>query len=336
MRVLILHDRPAPDGGADDQDTIVQVRTVRAALRELGHQASAAPFSPHPPDLAAALDAARPDAVFNLVEGNGRGGHTIHHAPALLEDAGIPFTGAGAEAMALSSNKLFAKAVLTAHDVATPPWRTGCGADAPADTGRWIVKSVWEHASIGLDEDCVLDAPGAAALRAALARCAPAMGGECFAEGYVAGREFNIALLEDAAGPRLLPSAEMRFEGDWGGRPRIVGYKAKWDETAPEYAATRRSFAFGAADGALLAALGDAALACWHAFGLGGYARVDFRVGPDGQPLVIDVNANPCLSPDGGFRAALERGGTPLPDAVEAILRAALAREASAAGSRAA
>ncbi|MFH2099767.1 MAG: D-alanine--D-alanine ligase, partial [Pseudomonadota bacterium] len=48
--------------------------------------------------------------------------------------------------------------------------------------------------------------------------------------------------------------------------------------------------------------------------------RVDFRVDPDGNPFILEVNANPCLSPDAGFAAAVDRAGMPFDRAVERIL----------------
>jgi D-alanine-D-alanine ligase len=62
-------------------------------------------------------------------------------------------------------------------------------------------------------------------------------------------------------------------------------------------------------DRGFLENLARIALECWRAFELQGYARVDFRVDRDGRPWVLEVNANPCLSPDAGFAAAAERGG---------------------------
>jgi D-alanine-D-alanine ligase len=47
-------------------------------------------------------------------------------------------------------------------------------------------------------------------------------------------------------------------------------------------------------------------LRCWDIFSLRGYARVDFRVDHQGKPWVLEINSNPCLSPDAGFAAALQ------------------------------
>jgi D-alanine-D-alanine ligase len=237
--------------------------------------------------------------------------------------------------MRRSMHKLEAKAVLSAAGVPTPAWlergmlvRLASQNSGESELpGRWIVKSVTEHASAGLDEDSVLGPISAAGLLAALDARVARHGGEWFAEGYVEGREFNIALLDGPSGPQVLPPAEMVFTGWDEGRPRVLGFAAKWAEHTAEYQSTVRSFDFPPEDAPLLGRLSTAARACWHAFGLSGYARVDFRVDQDGLPLVIDVNANPCLSPDAGFAAALARAGIPFARAVERILAAGLAQK---------
>ena len=71
----------------------------------------------------------------------------------------------------------------------------------------------------------------------------------------------------------------------------------------------------------MLLRLKDLALRCWQVFDLRGYARVDFRIDSAGKPWVLEVNTNPCLSPDGGFYAALERSGLTFIQAIERIIR---------------
>ena len=93
------------------------------------------------------------------------------------------------------------------------------------------------------------------------------------------------------------------------GKPRLVGYRAKWDESfvrVSQHGASLRGRARRSR--VLCAALRAIASRCWDIFGLRGYARVDFRVDADGRPWVLEVNANPCLSPDAGFAAALAAG----------------------------
>jgi D-alanine-D-alanine ligase len=330
MKVVLLAARPAPGAGPDDLDTLAQAAALTQALAGLDHIVARADFSLDLPATARTLARIAPDAVFNLVESVEGNARLIHLAPALLDDLGLAYTGSDQAAVLLSNHKLLGKRLLAPHGIPTPAWtdRAALLRGAPLPGGPLIVKSVTEHASTGLDDDSVLTPADPAGLVAALDRAAGRHGGEWFAEGYVAGREFNVALLEGPDGPQVLPAAEMHFANFAPERPRVVGYAAKWDEASDDYAGTVRSFDFPESDRDLLTALARLALRTWTAFGLGGYARVDFRVDEAGRPQVIDVNANPCLSPGAGFAAALARADIPYAQAVSCILDAALARKA--------
>jgi len=330
MKVVLLATRPEPGAGPDDLDTLAQAAALGQALAGLGHTVARADFSLDLPAAARALARVAPDVVVNLVESVAGNARLIHLAPALLEDLGLAYTGSDQAAVLLSNHKVLGKRLLAPHHIPTPAWidRAGLLRGEPLLGGPLIVKSVTEHASTGLDDDSVLTSAAPAELLAALDRAAARHGGEWFAEGYLPGREFNVALLEASDGPRVLPVAEMHFANFAPHRPRVVGYAAKWDEASDDYAGTVRSFEFPESDRGLLDALADLARRTWRVFGLGGYARVDFRVDGAGQPQVIDVNANPCLSPDAGFAAALGQADIPYPAAVARILDAALARRA--------
>jgi D-alanine-D-alanine ligase len=304
-KVAILYGAVAADAAPDEQDVLVEVETVRAALAGLGYAPLSVPISL---DLEAArrrLMHIRPAFVFNLVESVEGQGRLIHLAPALLESLGLPFTGASADAAYVTSNKPLAKRLMSAAGIATPAW-AGPGL-APDFPGPYIVKSVWEHASIGIDDSSVTNER--ARLASLVRKRERRHGGEWFVEAFVDGREFNLSLLGGPGGVELLPPAEMCFVDYPTGKPRIVNYAAKWDEQAFEFHATQRRFDFPAEDSGLLERLRAAALACWRLFDLRGYARVDCRVDPAGAVRVLEVNINPCLSPDAGFAAAAGRAG---------------------------
>jgi len=71
-----------------------------------------------------------------------------------------------------------------------------------------------------------------------------------------------------------------------------------------EYINTVREFPGNKLSDRLEKNLMDSALACWQLFGLKGYARVDVRVDSNENVFVLEINANPCISPDSGFVAA--------------------------------
>jgi D-alanine-D-alanine ligase len=245
--------------------------------------------------------------------------------PMLLEALGVPFTGAPSRAMFLTSNKPLAKGWLKYHHLPTPPWiedesGTAAGSRGSSDrlAGKWIVKPVWEDASVGLHDASVVADIGAARERLAACR---ARGGTWFAEAYVEGREFNVSLLARAdGGVRVLPVAEIRFVDYPPGKPRIVGYDAKWREGSFEYRSTPRDYALSRTDPELSHRIGVLAWECWRAFGLRGYARVDIRVDEHGEPWVLEINANPCLASDAGFAAALAEAGIPFEQAIARIV----------------
>jgi D-alanine-D-alanine ligase len=308
--IVLLHDAAAAAGRPDSSDTLLEAQAIAAALERLGYATTTLPVGLDLGALERALHELRPHAVFNLVESLEGSGRLLSCVPALLASLGVPFTGCSAEALAATSNKPAAKRLLRLAEIATPALLDAAAGDGAGD-GTWIVKSVFEHASLGIDDSSVV-AGREAAGRVLEARRAQ-LGGDWFAERFVPGRELNVGILAAPEGPRLLPVAELRFEGFPATKPAIVGYAAKWDVDSFEYRHTVRSFDV---EPALAARAERLALACWELFALDGYARVDFRADASGLLFVLEVNANPCLAPDAGFAAALAQAGIAFDDAI--------------------
>ncbi|MEJ5375793.1 MAG: GNAT family N-acetyltransferase [bacterium] len=322
MRPLIVSCAKASGAAPDELDDLLQVQTVRAALWELGYDPRLFWFTL---DLKAAQSELKrlcPPFVFNLLEGLDGKGSLIHLGPAILDALGLTYTGCSAESLLLCSNKLLAKRLLRMAGLRTPDWveKKELGRNTPKSSAL-ILKSVWEHASAGLDEDSLVMAQDCESLEAHLARKAQAMGTEVFAEQYIEGREFNVSLLEGSSGPEVLPVAEILFQDYEESRPRIVCYKAKWDPESFQYHHTPRSFDFPDRE-RLVPILGELALRCWSLFSLRGYARVDIRLDCEGRPWILEVNPNPCISPDAGFMAAASQAGLGATEVVARILEA--------------
>jgi len=325
VKIVLLHDASASDGRVDELDALEQVEVVASTLRRLGHETTTLGFGLDLESVRRELIEIDPDLVFNLVESVGGEGRLIHLAPALLDSLGIPYTGAPTEAMFLTSHKILAKRMLARSGERTPTWmdEDGRAGGEIAYPARFIVKSVWEDASLGLDDDTVVEVEGPDALRECIRSRKSSLGGEAFAEAWVEGREFNLALLELEGRWACLPVPEMLFVDYPAGKPKLVGYRAKWDDASFEATHTMRSFDLDPRDRVLHRELEVLARRVCRQFGLRGYARVDVRVDSQGRPWILELNANPCLSLDAGYIAAAEQAGHDAPFVVDAIVRAA-------------
>jgi len=328
MRIAILHPAIASKASPDEQDILVQAEAIGRMLLTLGHTPVNLTCTLDLNGLKCSLVDFKPDLVFNLVESLDGRMSMIHLVPFLLDALQIPYTGCCAEAILVTSNKILSKDRMVTAGLPTPAWIGPFPGGLPSlslpppmdEPGRWIVKSVWEHASIGLDEssDLVFDRSDIVADK--LKKLSSRFGGACFAERFIEGREFNISLIASPCGPQILSPAEILFEGYPPGSLRIVGYRAKWVESSFEFHHTLRRFDFPPQDDDLIEKLRQLALKCWQVFGLSGYARVDFRVDEDGNPWILEINTNPCLSPDAGFVAALHASGVEYLRAIQNIL----------------
>ena len=266
------------------------------------------------------LPSRRPLVIFNLIDAIDGDGRLAPRVPARLDALGIAYTGCSTSALSATLSKVATKLKLAYAGLPTPEWSAdGTGLDPDV---RVIVKAVWEHGSLGLDETSVMrctDAPRAVAAHTLHLKT------EHFAEVYVEGREFHVALIEGmCGGVEVLPIIEIRFEGVETCEPKIYGFDGKWTPDSAAYMGTVRRFGLEQDEPELAAVLNQFARACWTLFGFSGYARVDFRVDPTGAPYIIDVNPNPYLSRDAEDAAAAARAGFSYSDLIASIVESSL------------
>ena len=332
MKIAIVHNAIEDSDRPDEADVQVQVDAVSNALTELEHETVTVPCTLDLSRLKEILSDLKPDRVFNLVESLDGQDRLIHLVPSILDTLSLPYTGCVSTALFMTSNKLLAKSRMLACHIPTPAFVPGSALlsdenESPVPVSfsntAWLIKSVWDHASYGIKEDVLNTASHAADLEVLLEQKHRETGKEWFAEQYIDGREFNVSILDSQQGPLILPPAEICFCDFPKNKPKIVGYKAKWETDSFEYQHTVRRFDFPFSDTPLLEKIRRITLKCRQAFHLSGYARVDFRVDPAGRPWVLEINANPCLSPDAGFAAALTRAGISYTKGIHRIVESA-------------
>jgi D-alanine-D-alanine ligase len=316
MKILIIHNKLSENALTDEMDVMEQVRLVEESLISLDHEVRVLPVSLDLSKAIADIRAISPELIFNLVESFENKGELVYFAPAILDVLKIPYTGTHTVQMFLSSSKTLTKESLIRHSIPTPGSFEINVLHQIQKEKKYILKPKWEEGSLGLDEDAVFSGDNIDFVKKLKNYSLK----DYFIEEFVEGREFNCALIAEENGPSVLAVAEIEFVDFPENKPKILGYKAKWDEESFEYKNTVRRLDFDETDGSLLAGLGELAKKCWFACGLRGYARIDFRVDKLGNPFVLEVNSNPCISPDSGYYAAAVHAGLPFTKVVQLII----------------
>jgi D-alanine-D-alanine ligase len=337
MHIAFLYNEAAEDPAHTADDNVPARSPVVAALGRLGHTVTPIACTLDLAALRDEVDRIKPDVAFNRVESLGGSDAMTAAVTMLLDSRGIPYTGCRTESLVATASKLNVKQRLVRAGLPTPEWIVGdcgfwisdCGLKDSLDNPqsairnpKFILKSVYEHASFEIDDASVIEAADRGEIAWLIDERTSDSGRPCFAERFIEGREFNLSLL--GGEPLVLPPAEIDFSAFPKGKPRIVGYGAKWKAGSFEFNNTPRRFDFPPADLRLLSRLSELAVECWLLFDLRGYARVDFRCDEAGQPWILEINANPCLSPASGFAAALERAEIGYDGGIQRILDAAM------------
>ena len=315
-KVIILHN-PVLTDKPDVADVINQRELVREACEKLGYEVACLATGHDLPGDIESLIGHNPDAVFNLVEEAWGRGELIYLVPALLNAHKIPYTGVPLDALFLTTNKVLAKRIMRLNNIPTADFFQVNETYQLDPEKTYIVKPVWEEASVGITADSIFRIRE----KEKLERISGLPASHYFIEEYIDGREFNISMLACEIGVEVLPPAEMIFSGFYAGKPKIVDYSAKWDEGSPEFGETNRVFDTLIDSPALHRKLMDICSGCWEIFNLKGYARVDLRVNNEGRPYVLEINGNPCISPDSGFVAAVKQAGYQVRDMIDRILQ---------------
>lgn len=262
-------------GGSSSEREIslLSGRAVLAALRRRGVDAHE--FDPRERSLTE-LAAGGFDRVWIALHGPGGEDGTLQGA---LECLGIPYTGSGVKGSAIGMDKLRTKRLAAAVGIQSPPSAV-LASEADLDAALeelglpLIVKPATQGSSVGMTRvDRAEDLLGAY-------RAAAAVDRSVFAEAWITGAEYTVAILHG----RALPSI------------RIETPKAFYDYEAKYFREdTRYHCPSGLAPEAEkhLAAL---ALAAFDAAGAEGWGRVDFMADRTGRPLLLEINTVPGMT----------------------------------------
>lgn len=304
MRVAVIYNMP--EHFRDEREHIAQKEPYETAmavveeLKALGHRAEAIKVSW---DFSYINSF---DVAFNLAEGIGDEGEE-HIVPEMLE---IPCTGSTGDVIKLCNNKIETKRVLKTKDLRVPELWEPEKVIFPA-----IVKPAKEHGSIGINDSSIVHNPEE--LKKAIEQIKKVYKQEAICEEYIDGREISAAILGD----RIIALSEILFKPPY----KILTYDAKWLEDSESYKKTE-PVCPAILDKELEERIKREALKAYSALGIRDYGRIDLRINE--EVYVIDVNPNPCISPeDSGFARALRAANIDYRDFVAMITSSAIERQ---------
>ena len=328
-KVLVLFDSAGTPPA--DQDFSRELKTedwaaeahVIDALKKLGHEARMIGVYDEPGLIIDEVKAHPPDVVFNLTEHfNARSAYDRNVA-GLLEMMDVRYTGSGSTGLTLCKNKGMAKEILAYHRIRVPDstvFPPGSTVRRPKRlTFPLFIKPLEEEASYGISQDSFVENDQAFEERVRFIH--ERMSQEALAEEYIDGRELYVSILGNGR-LQVFPFREVIFSEIPEGRPRFSTFKAKWDDAYRKRWGIQNIFAEGLPNGTAQR-IANICKKVYRALRIRGYGRIDLRVTPEGEIVILEANPNPNLDRDDEFAQSAMKAGLTYEALIQRILRLA-------------
>jgi len=264
-------------------------------------------FDPQQDILRQLLDL-KADRVFNILHGRGGEDGTVQ---AVLEMIGLPYTGSGVAASALTMDKLATKRLLLGSEIPTPEFIELSSEDDCKklldDLGLPVfVKPVLEGSSIGMTP---VYEP--ADLVPAWQKASEF--GDVFAEKLIVGAEYTAAFLDR----QVLPLIKLETPREF------YDYEAKYFANDTIYTCPC------GLDDAMVGKINHLVERTIKVTGVRHWGRVDLMLDAANQPWVIEVNTAPGMTDHSLVPMAAKEAGLDMPNLVLRILESTLSGDES-------
>ena len=290
--------------GGSSAERAVSLRSgaaVYEALKRKGVDAIAIDVTGSPIDALAGI---KVDRVFNIIHGRGGEDGVLQ---GVLQVLGIPYTGSGVMASALTMDKLRTKLCWQGYGLMTPKW---CLLQDENDLDGCIeklgfpviVKPAQEGSSIGINKANSRDKLLKALQLALEYRC------DVYAESWVKGKEYTVAVLNGEALPVIhLETPNVFYD-----------YEAKYSATTTQYHCP------AGLDQEQELFLRNLAVTASKVVGVKGWARVDVFIDDSGQYQLIEINTVPGMTDHSLVPMAAKQAGIDFEELVWRVLETSL------------
>lgn len=303
----------------DSKETI---ETISASLYELGYKVEHIEFDEK---FIESLKRLKPDLIFNITEGF-RGEDREAQAPAIFEWLGLKYTGSGPLTKCIALNKHMAKIVWNSYGIKSAPFQvfdhpindlSEIKIELPA-----IVKCIHEGSSIGLHNDNYVTTKEA--LKTKVNWLIDKYNQAALVEKYIEGREFNQALIGNEP-IQQFPIVEIDYDYLPSEYNKFSSFEVKTFMDDPNSTVCPARITPEEAE-----KISKVTLAAYKALGTRDYARIDLRLGKDGEVYLLELNTVPGIAPgikeNNSMPKAIRKFGWTYTQMIGAIMDAALKR----------
>jgi D-alanine-D-alanine ligase len=298
-------------------------KDVLAALKSNGHTVRLVCIFNSIQPLIDAVNAQRPDLIFNLCEQFNDQPIYEKNIAACIELLGIPMTGTGPVGLTLCKNKGITQSLLAYHRIRVPQFaifRRGDRIRRPARLKfPLFVKGLRIEGSVGIAKSSFVETDAELAERVEFFHTK--MDQDALVEEFVDGRELYVSIMGNTR-LRVFPFREITFGKMPPDAPRFATYKMKWDQEYRRHWNIRYTFAKDLPED-LARRITHISKRAYRILQLRGYGRMDLRVRPDGTVFVLEANPNPFLSSEEDFAESAKKTGLTFVQLIERIVRLA-------------
>jgi D-alanine-D-alanine ligase len=281
---------------------------VLTTLKSMGHEVMAVGLES---DLAAvenALTQHKPHVAFNLLEEFD--GHALfdQHVVSYLELLKQPYTGCNPRGLTIAHDKALTKKILSYHRIPVPGFAVfhmGQKVARPHELEfPLFIKSVVEEGSVGISQASVVNDDEKLAERVEFIH--RTTGSHAIAEQYIEGREIYVGVIGNKRLQTYTPW-ELVINNLPEGALNIATGRLKWN---PNYQKKVGLVTKPAAlPDELRRKLETLSKRIYRHLGLSGYARLDFRLSPEGEFYLLEANPNPQIAKHEDFADSAEHCG---------------------------
>lgn len=331
QKVLVLFDTAGTPPADQDFSEFLKTRDwateakIIQSLKALGHEVRMLGIWDEAGIIIEEIKAHQPDVVFNLTEHFNEVSAYDRNVAGLLEMMDVPYTGASPTGLTLCKNKGMTKELLSYHRIRVPNFAIF----TPGSTIRrprrlkfpLFIKPLKEEASYGISRDSFVESDDAFEERVKFIH--ERMKQEAIAEEYIEGREIYASIMGNDR-LTVFPLREVVFQEIPEGQPRFATFKAKWDDAYRERWGIENIFARPLLDG-VEQRIGRICKSVYRALRIRGYGRIDLRLTPENEVVILEANPNPSLDPIDEFAQSAHKAGLSYEQMTQRILNLALA-----------